>query len=475
MCGSCHQGGLHIQCKSKCNHDLVCGHICTFSCSAECPPCQKQCNNYCPHSKCPKSCYEPCDPCREDYDWSCEHLQCTQKCGKICNQPPCNEPCHRLLPCGHQCIGLCGDTCPKLCRICHKEEASEILFGTEDEPDARFVELTDCGHLFEYSGLDQWMENSGDDPNEVQLKTCPKCKTPIRKSLRYANHVTRVHRDFERIKKQQLSVSKEHLKDNLLNVKQKVIKCEMLKEDLESIEMRLKDDKIVPHHMNAIQNQLTVLPAIAKVYATLSHIKSPTCMFGHVEINIKEIHHQLQFLQMFVMQYSLYDQQLDDIEFELRRLDCTSRLCDLYFKLHLRKSNVSSADKSRRNEIAKAVYCSGAGNNEKLSDALKERVTEYVKYFNDKYSVGGLTQAERTEIVKAVGLAKGHWFNCPNGHIYCIGECGGAMEEAKWPECGAKIGGQQHALTAGNQLAREMDGASYAAWSEQANMANYDL
>ena len=474
-CSSCHQGRLHIQCKSKCDRELVCGHICTFSCSAECPPCQKQCNNYCPHSKCPKSCYEPCDPCREDCDWSCEHLKCTQKCGEICNRPPCNELCHKLLPCGHQCIGLCGDTCPKLCRICNKEEVSEIFFGTEDEPDARFVELTDCGHLIEYSGLDQWMENSGDDPNEVQLKTCPKCKTPIRKSLRYANHVKRVHRDFEKIKKQQLSVSIEHLKDNLLNVKQKVIKCEMLKEDLESIEMRLKDDKIVPHHMNAIQNQLTVLPAIAKVYATLSHIKSPTCMFGHVEINIKEIHHQLQFLQMFVMQYSLYDQQLDDIEFELRRLDCTSRLCDLYSKLRLRKSNVSSADKSRLNEIAKAVYSSGAGNNEKLSDALKERVTECIKYFNLKYSVGGLTQAERTEIVKAVGLAKGHWFKCPNGHIYCIGGCGGAMEEAKCPECGAKIGGQQHALTAGNQLAGEMDGASYAAWSEQANMVNYDM
>ena len=46
----------------------------------------------------------------------------------------------------------------------------------------------------------------------------------------------------------------------------------------------------------------------------------------------------------------------------------------------------------------------------------------------------------KRQIVKAIGLAKGHWFKCPNGHYYCIGECGDAMQEVKCPECGAKIG-----------------------------------
>jgi hypothetical protein len=31
------------------------------------------------------------------------------------------------------------------------------------------------------------------------------------------------------------------------------------------------------------------------------------------------------------------------------------------------------------------------------------------------------------EIMKAIGLDKGHWNKCPNGHFYVIGECGGAM------------------------------------------------
>jgi hypothetical protein len=58
-----------------------------------------------------------------------------------------------------------------------------------------------------------------------------------------------------------------------------------------------------------------------------------------------------------------------------------------------------------------------------------------------------------------MGLGAGHFFKCPNGHVYVIGECGGAMEESKCPECGAKIGGRDHALASGNQLASEIDGA----------------
>jgi hypothetical protein len=49
------------------------------------------------------------------------------------------------------------------------------------------------------------------------------------------------------------------------------------------------------------------------------------------------------------------------------------------------------------------------------------------------------------------------------------------MEEGKCPECGTKIGGQSHRLTDGNELAPEMDGARHAAWSEDANLENFDL
>ncbi len=48
---------------------------------------------------------------------------------------------------------------------------------------------------------------------------------------------------------------------------------------------------------------------------------------------------------------------------------------------------------------------------------------------------------------------QGHAFTCPNGHVYFIGECGGATQESRCPECGARIGGRGHSLTAGNRVA----------------------
>ena len=44
----------------------------------------------------------------------------------------------------------------------------------------------------------------------------------------------------------------------------------------------------------------------------------------------------------------------------------------------------------------------------------------------------------------------GHAFTCPNGHTYFIGECAGAMQASRCPECGSAIGGSQHRLAAGN-------------------------
>ena len=66
-----------------------------------------------------------------------------------------------------------------------------------------------------------------------------------------------------------------------------------------------------------------------------------------------------------------------------------------------------------------------------------------------------------------------HSFNSLSGHIYTIGDCGGAMVESKCPECDGTIRGGSHRLRSDNKVASEMDGATHAAWSEQANMMNY--
>ena len=56
----------------------------------------------------------------------------------------------------HLCVGMCGEKCPPFCRICNDDQfkgdentLSELFFGQEDETDAHYVCLVDCGHHFE--------------------------------------------------------------------------------------------------------------------------------------------------------------------------------------------------------------------------------------------------------------------------------------------------------------------------------------
>eukprot|EP00899_Mesostigma_viride_P019103 jgi/Mesvir1/27194/Mv07044-RA.4 len=76
----------------------------------------------------------------------------------------------------------------------------------------------------------------------------------------------------------------------------------------------------------------------------------------------------------------------------------------------------------------------------------------------------------REEMDAVVGAMRGQvraggWYRCPNGHPYAIGECGGAMAEARCPVCGAGIGGRQHRLRGDNQNALDIDGAAAPAWN----------
>eukprot|EP00899_Mesostigma_viride_P017736 jgi/Mesvir1/25964/Mv20952-RA.3 len=80
-----------------------------------------------------------------------------------------------------------------------------------------------------------------------------------------------------------------------------------------------------------------------------------------------------------------------------------------------------------------------------------------------------LAKEEMDAVVGAMRgqVRAGGWYRCPNGHPYAIGDCGGAMQEARCPTCGSAIGGGQHRLRADNQNALEIDGAAAPAWPPQ--------
>jgi hypothetical protein len=97
-----------------------------------------------------------------------------------------------------------------------------------------------------------------------------------------------------------------------------------------------------------------------------------------------------------------------------------------------------------------------------LYDLLPE--DPYREQIRKVRSIGeGVSLEEKREIFQALskevggvqGGYGGHWFTCPNGHIFVIGECGGAMQESVCIECGATVGGSSHRLATGNAVADE--------------------
>ena len=158
-CGECRMGREHMRCKLKCGRVLVCSHACRGACSMPCPPCSERCEDRCIHSKCGKKCGERCVPCRKSCSWACCHHNCTKRCHEVCDRPRCNEPCNKILPCYHVCRGLmCEGEC--ICAVCSKNDGrdpiTDLFLGGEDEEDARFIKLPDCGHIFAVSDLDRY-------------------------------------------------------------------------------------------------------------------------------------------------------------------------------------------------------------------------------------------------------------------------------------------------------------------------------
>ena len=478
-CGECYMGRMHKRCDRKCGRQLFCGHTCDFPCASSCPPCLKPCSNFCVHSKCPKKCYEPCTPCMEPCEWKCEHLECTKWCGEICDRPPCNQPCTKTLKkCGHPCIGLCGEKCPPLCRICDRDEVCEIFFGTEDEIDARFIQLEDCKHIIEVTGMDRCVlesDNQGSDETHIKFSECPKCRTAIRTSLRYCNKVKQVLADVEELKKKEIQLPG-NFKDKFGAVNQ--IKCpdDFLKKELEKICKEVKNhESLLPGKANALLVQISMFDAIAKIlnnFSDVSTINTPRWLKNSLMYSESKMKEYLRAAKRFVSQDYLSKQQISDVTGEIRRLSCAANIFQMISKLN--NSNLLTTEhQEKTKKYLELIHVCG-WKRKRLEESEEKEILDFVQEIESTYNLG-ISAKERIDIVQAIGLKKGHWYKCPKGHYYCIGECGGAMEKAKCPECGSVIGGQHHQLDSDNAHAPEMDDSSYPAWSERANLENFDL
>nr|XP_045592741.1 NFX1-type zinc finger-containing protein 1-like [Procambarus clarkii] len=488
-CGLCFQGRIHVSCQQPCEKPLVCGHICKHPCSTECPPCQEECQWRCTHSRCRKICGIPCTVCKMNCDWKCKHLKCTKLCGEKCSRKPCDQACPLKLNCGHPCVGFCGDPCPPLCRICDAEELTEfVLLGCEEDADARFVLLEDCGHTIEVQGLEGWL---GQETAEIGMKTCPKCRKPIYNNRRYQDVVLKTYEAVKdvkyRYKSQLKGVERKEIELILQDPKVAIHFNSHTTELRKKLDMGLvatpywgRNIYVNEGELRLIQFQSQVLMKATRILMSSSkgnttdivQARNYMCRFraarqlSNHEIRLRPRVAAIVKLVM-VKNTIIAPQMVDEVSCELERLMILPAYWTFNEKCINHSNDKVKEIKVKLEKLMDPTIKFNAELDTKIRALLKE---------SEEYVGGlGINESEKIMILKAMGLKQGHWYKCPNGHVYCITECGGAMVESSCPDCGAQIGGGSHRLRSDNTVASEMDGARHGAWSEHNNMGNFNL
>ncbi|XP_034246908.1 NFX1-type zinc finger-containing protein 1-like [Thrips palmi] len=485
-CGECLQGRLHQPCKSKCERQLLCGHVCKEACPKVCPPCTLPCEQKCIHSSCNHRCGIPCAPCKEPCSRRCAHGQCPRRCGDKCTFE-CKEACRaKVEDCGHDCIGLCGDPC--VCKECNLEEVTTIFFGTEEEEGARFIMLPDCKHIVEAGSLDDWMsvDNTEDGkPSEIKPKVCPKCTAPITSCQRYSNVMKKVAMDIAAVKRQfydktkiqsHLDKTRELLKD-ISNFPIEFSSARVLTLDvvrfLEGVEKKMPRGResgtrrVSPLNTSEAKNLEQKVQILRSLWRIVDKVVQDDSISSSGRTEIEQA---VELLCSNLRQRDpvrLSEQEASDVSLALERLQRLVELLQVESGPSFRQ--LQASDKLAHADISRVVRG--------LSPYSEEQDLRIRKQL-EALAASALVSISREElaaIVAAMDMLPGHWFRCPNGHPYCITECGGAMQEADCPVegCGARIGGGNHQLRRDNTLAGDIDNARAPAWNN--TMQYYEL
>ncbi|XP_069390104.1 NFX1-type zinc finger-containing protein 1 isoform X2 [Paralichthys olivaceus] len=422
-CTRCYQGRFHYPCFQRCERVLVCSHKCKKPCFLDGSPCQRPCDNCCVHSKCMKPCGQPCTLCTEPCVRQCPHQSCRKLCHEPCDHPPCTQPCAKTLDCGHQCIGLCGDKCPSKCRVCNESEVKEIFFGTEGDPQAHFVQLEDCRHIFEYSEMDKYMgvnDNEQANPGVVAitLKRCPRCQTPVRNSLRYRSHINCNLAGIEMVKVKIIGNPpdvKKHKEALKKMWKENSNTCKMLQPHIDQhISGKLKEHVLTADDLWVLEYQMDFLTRVVKL-----QMKSTKIDVAEFWLWLSDLH------QKFT------DQQVFDLQRQLLRL---TFLTDLHVHCHeAKKRGKSDHIQSEVQTITEVLEKSG-----QFTEQDEQRVKETMEGLKQKLPFTGVLLSEEETTMK---MPSGHWYKCPKGHVYLTTECGEAVERRWCPHCDATIVG----------------------------------
>lgn len=341
----------------------------------------------------------------------------------------CEEPCQKKIPCGHSCIGVCGEKCPKLCRVCD-EEADCFK---ENDSGAMFIELTDCGHVFEVRKLDKWIEGPEfgrreNEEVEIKHKLCPKpeCKTPILSSHRYRLTISKTLADFEAIKRRMLLqnvADREQIHKILVDAQDiKEFKTEAL-EITRSIktERSLKSEEVTK-----LQNQVTLLRALDTIHGL-------STKDGH-DLKLSENLRSLK--SRLVGSVHLSEQEIKEFCEELLRIRLLVSFKGLKNFLEIKAVKLNLKEKSCVTCTQAALESGKAIDRQKMEEFMADVNKLKQKYglFKNVEDTGFDAELQKVTM-KNRNLVKGPWYKCGKAHVYSAAERIEGEGVTKCPDC----------------------------------------
>uniref|UniRef100_A0A6P7FVC7 NFX1-type zinc finger-containing protein 1-like n=1 Tax=Diabrotica virgifera virgifera TaxID=50390 RepID=A0A6P7FVC7_DIAVI len=431
----CHMKPDEFPCQIPCDVRVEpCGHACTRNCHIKDDPdhiqykCIKPCERELqgctsteePH-KCDKACFEECLLCEM------EVLKSRTKCSHMfkvacCLDPDtitCKKPCKKQLPCGHICMKKCEEPCG---------DCKELVEKT----------VPDCNHVIEIQCKNEADRKYCRDGVCPRILPCghqckKKCNEPCRtrcKELVDCNITSPCGHMIKKIE----CYRKETDDPKIL-----LAKCS----EPCNIELQCKHTcsgtcgecfqgrfhqkcaekcgvPLVCNHECTIPCREACQPCKQPCSYLCKHSKcKKLCGEPCTKTPMSMI--QVKFISDCLMEHvdSISKQQYDDIILEIDRFYKYVQFESIMYKPYLHKSEIKCMV-----ETVTQLLDSPQRFTKSINDNVKTHLEALKK---ETASNIALTDADRKEIVKAMGFKQGHWYKCPNGHPYCIADCGGAM------------------------------------------------
>ena len=452
---------LPPNCTAKCTVKLLCGHRCTGNCTVCCqgrmhkacpfqmfplpcghhthepctsirfPPCEYNCEYSCAHHNCTHPCNQSCDPCKQPCSWVCKHYKCIKKCHEICVRPRCDQPCGHKLQCRHSCIGICGENCPRVCRICHRNSKFQKFYvgKAPTTDDSRYIQLS-CNHLFEVKELDRLLDEQF-KKSTVEPLMCPCCKKQIRCSHRYGNMIKK--------KKEMLRKLRDTMTEPV-NAKQQAATIR-------------KVAKFVPSHMHADYETvsdtllMSVLktftqflpPIFKKVSSLLTHRYENLIIENEADLYayLKDMHKQypessetstsLQELIVFFEKAPASAQKSHDVLSEALRIFILQMISSLSMAIPQTGEDyvvVKQLTKKLRVDqprLPVSTLTDHFDRLQKMAEKLKIRINR--------------VDLKCLQPTKAANFTNGVWIICSNGHLFCRPRGLSSKETWLCPDC----------------------------------------